>query len=88
MLRINEACNASTLLYLCYHVQGDRGLAGRLGSIYLYDPALGNSAQSQCNVQADGTGGDCLNIHVGPGIPQLHDGSFSVCLLNLGQGSV
>ena len=88
MLCVNEACNAPALLHLCHHVQGDRGLTGRLRSIYLYNPALGNSAQSQGYIQADGAGGHCLNIHICSGIPQLHDGSFSVCLLNLGQGSV
>ena len=81
MLCVDEACNPASLLDLGHHVQCNRGLTGRLRSIDLNDPALGYAAQAQRNVQADGTRGNGLYIHVGPGIPQLHHGPFAVSLL-------
>ena len=85
MLRIDEACDTAALLDLCDHMQGNGCLTAGFGSVYLNDPALGDSALSERKVKADGTGGDGLNLHLCAGISQSHDGSLSVLLLNLSE---
>ena len=51
MLRINKSGNSSALLYFSDHMKGYRGLTGRFRSEDLYDSSLGNTAETQRNVQ-------------------------------------
>ena len=68
MLCINEACDTASLLHFCYHVKSNGGLTRRLRTIYLNDPSLWNTAQSQCDIKADRTGWNRLDIHIYTGL--------------------
>ena len=88
MLRIDETGNAAAFLHFCHHVKCYGRFTTGLWSVNLDDTPLRYTAKSQCDVQTDGTGWDSLNVHVGAGITQLHDRTFSVRLLDLGNGSI
>ena len=88
VLRIDETGNTATLLHLSYHVERNCGLTTGLRSVDLNDTALRHTAKAQRDIQADGTSRYSFNIHVGAGITEFHDGTFSIGLLNLCDGSV
>ena len=88
MLRINKAGNASPLLYLRHHMKGNGGLTAGLRTVNLDHTSLGDTSQSQGNIQAQGTGGHCLDIHICSGISQLHHRALSVGFFDLGQRRV
>ena len=88
MLCIDKSSDTASLLYFCHHMQGNRRLTTGLRSVYLDDSSLRNTAQSQCNIQAQGAGRNRLYIHIRTRITQLHHRAFSVCFLNLCQRSI
>ena len=83
VLSINESRNSAPLLHFSDHVERHCCLTGRLRSVDLNDPALGNAAQSESNVKAQGSCGDRLNIHLNGGISELHNSSLTVLFLDL-----
>ena len=72
MLCIDKSSDTASLLYFCHHMQGNRRLTTGLRSVYLDDSSLRNTAQSQCNIQAQGAGRNRLYIHIRTRITQLH----------------
>ena len=88
MLCVNETGNAAALLHLGYHVERHGSLTTGLRSVDFNDTSLRHTAKSQSNIQADGAGRYSFNIHIGTGITEFHDGTFSVGFLNLCNGSV
>ena len=88
MLSVDETGNTAALLHLSYHMERYGCFTTGLRSVDLDDTALRHTAKAQCDIQADGTGRDGLDVHVCTGISQLHDRTFSVRLLNLCNGSI
>ena len=88
VLRVDEARDTAPPLDLGDHVQGDGGLTGGFGTVDLDDPAAGDAAQSQGDIQAQGPGRDGLHIHLGGGVAELHDRALAELLLYLGQRRV
>ena len=87
MLGVDEGHLAPPLLGLGHHVEGQCGLTGGLRSIDLNDPALGQAADPQRQVQGQGAGGDRLH-HYPQVLPQPHDGALSVVALDLRHGGL
>ena len=72
MLSVDKSGDPTALLYFRYHMESDRRLTTGLRSVYLDDSSLRNTAQSQCNIQAQGAGRNRLYIHIRTRITQLH----------------
>ena len=88
MLRVNKARNTAPFLYFCHHMERNRGLTGRLRTVYLDNPSLGDTAQSQCNIQTDRTCGNRFYIHIHTGFPQLHHRTLAIGFFNLCEGRI
>ena len=58
-------------------MQRERGLAGGLGPVDLDDPAAGNAADPECDVEAERTGGDGLDLGDFTRVAQAHDRALS-----------
>ena len=84
MLRVNKSRDAASLLNLRHHMKSDRRLARRLRSVDLYDPALGDAADTQRQIKAHRAGRSGLHIHRRR-VTQLHDRSLAVVLFDLRQ---
>jgi len=67
------------------HLQGQRGLAGGLRAVDLDHPAARQAADAQRNVEAQGAGGDHLDVLDHLALAQAHDGALAELLLDLGQ---
>ena len=87
MLRIDKSGDAAAFLYLRYHMESYSCLTGRFRTVHLDDPSLWNTAKSQGDIQAQGTGGHGLNIHICLRISQFHHRTFSILFLNLSKRS-
>ncbi len=61
--------------------------SGGFGSEYFYNPATGQSSDTQRFVKGQGTGRDYRYLHYRPA-PQFHDGTFAELAFNLSHGSV
>ena len=83
MLGVNETSDPASLLNLSHHVQGHGGLTAGLRAVDFYNPSLGDAAKPQGDIQAQGTCGHCLNIHILARIPKLHHRPLAIGLLNL-----
>ena len=88
MLRINKTGNTVSSLHFRDHMQCDRCLTTGFRTVDLHDPAAGNPAEAECQVQAQGTGGNCLYIHMGRCIPKTHHGALSIRFLDLCNSSI
>ena len=65
VLGVDVGADAAVALRLGHHVHGEGGLAGRLGPVDLDDPAPGQTADAEGEVEGECTGGDGLDVHVG-----------------------
>ena len=83
VLGVNKAGDAAPFLHFRDHMQGHGRLTGGFRSVDLNDPASWNAAQSQSDIQAQGTGGRCFHFHHGRGISQFHHRAFAVLFLYL-----
>jgi len=86
VLGVDEGAGAALLLGLGHHLQGERGLAGGFRAVDLHHPPLGQAAHAQGHVQAQGAGGDDLQVLDDAAVAHLHDGALAELLLDLGQG--
>ena len=77
MLRIDKRRCAAGLLRLCYDMQGDGRLTGRFRAIDLDDPAPGNAAYPQGQIQGQAAGRYGGYADLGSRIPQLHNGALA-----------
>ena len=83
MLGVDEGGDAAPLLCFGDHVQGQGGLTGRLRAEDLYDAAAGYAPDAQRGVQADGSGGDHLDVLLHLPVTQRHDGALTEVLFDL-----
>src|SRR5690606_4349812 len=65
MFRIDEGGHAAFLLRFGDHMNGQGGFARRFRTIDLHYPSFGESSDTQCDIQANGTGGYCFHLNDG-----------------------
>ena len=83
MLCVDKSGDSAVFLYFCDHMQGNRCLTTGFRSVDLDDTSLRDSAQSQCNIQAQGTGRDRLHIHLRGRVAELHHCSLAIFFFKL-----
>ena len=87
MFGIDEGSDAAGFLAFGDGVDGEGGLTGALGAIDLDDASTGEAADTESHVEADGAGGDNVELLVGA-VAEFHDGAFAVAFLNLVEGAL
>ena len=85
MLGIDKSALATQFLHLGNDLQSEGGFAGRLWSVNFYHPPTGQTAHTQCNVQAQRAGRHHLDVFNHLAFAQAHDGALAKLFLNLGQ---
>src|ERR1700674_5645749 len=83
VLDVDERRHAAGLLRLRDAVQRQRGLARGFGPVDLDHPAARQAADAERQVQRDRSGGKHLDLHVGGGLAQFHDGALAELALDL-----
>ncbi len=83
VLGVDEGADAARLLRLRDGVQGQRGLARRLGTEDFHHAAARQSAHAQGQVEPHRAGGNHGNV-AGIGAPERHDGTLAKLLFNRG----
>ena len=87
VLGVDVGADATHALRLGHDVHGERGLAGALGAEDLGDAAVGQAADPEREVEAEGAGGHRLDRHRAL-LAHLHDGALAVRLLDAGQRQI
>ena len=87
VLGVDVRAHAAVALGLGDHVHGERGLAGRLRAVDLDDPAAGQPADAEGEVEGEGAGGDGGDADVAL-LAELHDRALAVLLLDLAERHV
>ena len=82
MFHINKGSVSTFFLCLSNDLKGYCRLTGGFRSEHLNNSAFRHAADSQCQIQSDRAGRDCVHIHC-RGLPQLHNGAFAELLFNL-----
>ena len=82
VLGVDVGADAAVALGLGHHVHGQRGLAGGLRAVHLDDPASGQAADAEGEIEGQGPRRDGLHVH-GALLAHLHDGTLAVLLLDL-----
>ena len=77
MLGVDECGDAAKALCLGHDVQGEGGLAGRLGAEDLDDAAPWHAADAQRQVKGEGAGGDGVLLHPCRDFAQPHNGALA-----------
>ena len=72
-------------LHLRDHLQGQRGLAGRLRTVDLDDAAARQAADAERDVEAQRAGGHGFDVLAGGGIAEAHDRALAELLLDLAE---
>ena len=88
VLRVDEGRDAAPPLRLRDDVEGDGGLARALGSEDLDDAAPGDPADTERDVEREGTGRDDRDAGTHRVLPELHHGALAVLLLDLRERDV
>ena len=84
VLGVDVGAHAAVALGLGDHVHGERGLARRLGAEDLDDPATGQTADAEREVERQRAGGDGCDADVAV-LAETHDGALAVLLLDLAE---
>ena len=87
VLGVDVGAHAAVALGLGDDVHGERRLPRRLGAVDLDDPAAGQPADAEGEVEREGAGGDRGDPDVAP-LAELHDRALAVLLLDLPEGHV
>ena len=91
VLGVDEGGDAAALLGLGDDVERERRLAGRFRPVDLDHPPSRDAAHAQGQVEGQGASGDHVDVALGRGLSQLHDGPLSVGAFDLaergGQGT-
>ena len=87
VLGVDVGADAAVALGLGDHVHGERRLAGRLRAEDLDDPAPGQAADAEGEVEREGTRGDGLDADVAL-LAEPHDRALAVLLLDLAERHV
>ena len=82
MLYVDEGDVTAVLLTFGDAVQGEGGLTGAFRSVDLDDPAAGQTADPQRDIEAQRTGRNMFDVHMGV-LAELHDGAFTELLFDL-----
>ena len=69
VLGVDVGADAAVALGLGHHVHGEGGLARGLRAVDLDDPAPGQAADAEGEVEGQGAGGDVLDGHRAPSRP-------------------
>ena len=85
VLGVDVGTHPAHALRLGHDVQGQRGLAGGLGSKDLRDPPTGQTADTECHVERQRPRGHGVDLEGGL-LPHLHDRALAEVLLDLAQG--
>ena len=85
VLGVDVGADAPVALGLGHDVQGERGLARRLGPVDLGDAAPGQAADAERQVEGQGTGRHGLDGHAAL-LAHLHDRALAELLLDLTEG--
>src|ERR1700722_5418648 len=85
MLRVDESRRAAITLHFRNHLQGERGLTGRLRTIDLDDPPLRQTAYAQRDIEAQRAGGNRFHVVGRRGIAEAHHGALAELLFDLAQ---
>jgi len=88
VFRVHEGRKPSELLGLGDHVEGEGGLARRLGAVDLDNPPSGNAPYAGGQVHRKGTGGDDGDVLHTSLFSEAHDGPLPELLMDLGDGDV
>ena len=83
MLGVDERDDAAHGLGLSQDFERERGLAGGLGAVDLYDAATGNASDAQRGIKGERARGDGLDLHAGSVVSEPHDGALAELLDNL-----
>ncbi len=86
MLGIDKGGRAALLLRLGNDLQRQRGLARGLRPVDLHHSAPWEAANAQCNVEADRTRGDGLDVPGRLGVPHAHDRALAELFFDLAEG--
>ena len=84
VLGVDVGAHAAVALGLGDHVHGERRLARRLRAEDLDDPAPGQAADAEREVERERTGGDGLDADVAA-LAQLHDRALAELLVDLAE---
>ena len=83
VLGVDECRDAAGFLRLSDHVQGQRRLAARLGTVDLYDPAARDAADAERQVERHAPGRDGRDVlHQRFVAAETHDGALAELLLD------
>ncbi len=82
MLGIDEGCQPAQGLDAGNRVQGNGGFSGGLRAVHLDDPTAWQTADSQRDVEGDGSGRDHLNRSTAF-VSESHDGALAELLFDL-----
>jgi hypothetical protein len=88
MFGVDEGADPALLLFLGHHVQRQRRLARAFRPVDLDDPALGQPADPQRDVEAERTRRRRLDIPHGVVAAELHDRALAELSFDLGQRAV
>ncbi len=84
MFCVHKSCRPPHLLTFGDDMQSQRGFARRLGAINFRHTATRDAADTEGEIQPDGTGGNDRNTNMGV-VGKLHDGALSIFAFYGGQ---
>ena len=87
VLGVDVGADAAVALGLGHDVHGEGGLAGGLRAVDLGDPAAGQAADAEGEVEGQGAGGDRVDRHRAL-LAHLHDRALAVLLLDAGEAQL
>ena len=87
VLGVDVGADAAGALRLGHHVHGEGGLARGLRAVDLRDPAAGQTADPEGEVEGEGAGGHRADDHRAL-VPHLHDGALAELLLDAGEAEL
>ncbi len=85
---VHKGAGAAEFLHFSDDLQGQGGLARRFRAVDFDHTATGQTADTQSDVQAQGAGGNHLDVLNGFAFAQAHDGAFAELFFNLRQGGL
>jgi hypothetical protein len=85
VLGIDKSRRTAEFLGLGNDLQRQRGLAGRFGTIDLDHAPARQATDAECDIEADGTARNRLDIFRGTGIAHAHDGTLAELFLDLAE---
>ena len=88
VFRVHEGAGAAGLLGLGDGMEGQRGLARAFRTVDFDDAATRQSADAECDIEAERAGRDNVRIRRGFARAELHDGALAERAFDLTEGRV